>query len=476
MRIHWLSTVRFASILIPAALFAAPKMIVPADLVVGRNLQTFGSVKLSEAAPADGLEVTIKSGNPAKLLFAAGPDKPGAASLTLRINGRYIETPDFSLHGLADSGDVTFTATAAGFETVTGSVKLAPSAIAILGPFKQPAFRTTPRMSAKITLRTVIVDAEGKVVAAQPVAGGMTLQADLVTADSKVGSFSESKATIPGGESSVFTEFQPSGVGSTVLSVRVPAGFGIASDYKSVSVTVDQPGMGLSGEINLGKNLQVGGMVLLGEAAPAGGIDVTVTSQDPSKMLLSKDTEKVGSASIVIHIPAGESRSVYHMQGLADSGTVIHTATAQGYRTREAPVTLAPSGIMVVYSHYGPPDRAEVQRAILTRDPRPFTTSLASKKPEHLALYLVYLDPNTRRGADITAQRLRPGITATVDLKNTNPAVANVQTRVVLKDSIEYQLVEFKPLTPGQTEISVTAPDGFMQPSNATSVAAIVNE
>jgi hypothetical protein len=331
-------------------------------------------------------------------------------------------------------------------------------------------------MSAKITLRTVIVDAEGKVIAAQPVAGGMTIQAELKSADSKVGSFVDAKTGIPAGESAAYAEFQPAGIGNTILSLRLPTGFTEAAEYKSVSVTVEQPGLGLSGEINLGKNLQVGGMILLGEPAPPGGIDVTVTSKEPAKLLLSKDTDKVGSESIVVHIPAGESRGTYHMQGMADSGTVIHTATAKGYRTREAPIALAPSGIMVVYSPYGPPDRAEVQRAILTRDPRPFTTSMSNKKPEHLALYPVYLDPNTRRGADITAQRLRPGITAIVNLKNTNPEVAAVESRVVLKDCVEVQLVEFKPLRPGQTEISVTAPDGFMQPSNATSVAAVIND
>ena len=140
-------------------------------------------------------------------------------------------------------------------------------------------------------------------------------------------------------------------------------------------------------------------MVLLGEPAPEGGLDVTLTSSDASKLLLSADSEKVGAESITLHIPAGENRATYHLQGLADSGMVTHTATGKGYRTREAPVTLAPSGIMVVYAPYGAPDRAEVQRAVLTRDPRPFTTSLAEQKPVHLALWSVYLDPKTLRGA-----------------------------------------------------------------------------
>ena len=53
-------------------------------------------------------------------------------------------------------------------------------------------------------------------------------------------------------------------------------------------------------------------MVLLGEPAPEDGLDVTLTSSDALKLLLSADSEKVWSESITLCIAA-------------DSGMVTHT-------------------------------------------------------------------------------------------------------------------------------------------------------
>src|SRR5271165_3497948 len=128
----------------------------------------------------------------------------------------------------------------------------------------------------------------------------------------------------------------------------------------SVAVTVQLPGLGLTGEINVGKDLQTSGVVLLGEASPAGGLDVTLTSDDPKKLVLSASQNQLGSRSITLHIPAGELKAPFYIQGLVDSGDVSYAGSAPGYRTRIAPVTLAPSGVLVVYSPYGPPDEAEV--------------------------------------------------------------------------------------------------------------------
>jgi hypothetical protein len=132
---------------------------------------------------------------------------------------------------------------------------------------------------------------------------------------------------------------------------------------------------------------------------------------------------------------------------------------------------------MVVYGPYGPPDEAEYLRTVLVRDPRPFTVSLSdSSRPVQIALWSVYLDPKTLRGADITAQRLRPGVSATLDLKNSNPAVAKVASSVRITGPAPSASSDFVPLSPGQTVISINAPAGFVAPSNATSVTATVKE
>lgn len=139
-----------------------------------------------------------------------------------------------------------------------------------------------------------------------------------------------------------------------------------------------------------------------------------------------------------------------------------------------APITMAPSGIMVVYSPYGPPDEAEYLRAKQTRDPRSFTVTVGERTPTYLTVWPVYLDAKTKRGADITAQRLRPGITVKAKLSSTNKAVGTVPETVTLEGPAEWKMIEFTPLSVGHTVISIDTPEGFTTPSNAAEVAANV--
>jgi hypothetical protein len=463
------------SMLAPSALPGTPEIITPATQTIGRNLETFTSIRLGEQAPAGGLEVTITSDDPTRLLVALTPDGAGSKSITLKVNAQYTGTPDFYLHALGDSGNVTYTASAEGFGSAKGTVTLAPSAILITGPSKSPVFRTTTGMQVKISLYSAMLDQEGKIVTQQAIAGGLKVSGSVKSSDPKAGGVTPSQFTIAGGDASGSLEFKPAGAGVTNLTIDNPDGFSTAAKMSSVAVTVELPGLGLTGEINLGLNLQASGVVLLGEAAPPKGVDITLTSEDPAKMVLSASEDKLGSKSITVHIPAGEYRAFYHIQGLADAGTVSYTGSAPGYRTRAAPVTLAPSGILVAYSAYGPPDEAEVLRKNLTRDPRPFTISL-SEKPARITVWPAYLNPETKRGADITVQRLRPGVKATVVLKNSNPEVGKIASSVTLGEGAEFAETDFMPLSVGQTVISIEAPAGFTMPSNANAVTANVTK
>lgn len=465
-----------ATALVAAPAFGANTMIPPANLTVGKNLQTFASIRLKDQAPDAGLEVTLTTDDPARLLLSLAPDAAGVKSIKLKINPHYVETPDFCIQAFGDKGTATFTASAPGFDAMKTSVKLAPSAILIAGPFKAPSFKTTPATHAKIMLYSAHLDEAKKVVAQQSLAGGMSIPVTITSSDPKIGATSDSQITFKGGEAAAGTDFAPAGVGQTTLTLKTPDGFTKATTLSSVTAIVELPGIGLTGEINLGKDLQVPSDILLGEPAPVGGLKVTLTSSDPTKLLIARNGEEVGSGSIVVDIPAGGIRGTYFLQGTGDSGAVTHSATAPGYRVRTAPITLAPSGIMVVFAPYGPPDEAEFLRHKLTRDPRPFTVSVNEKKKTQLALWPVYLDPKTLRGADITAQRLRPGVSVTVALETSDPEVGKTPQEVTMASAAEWTMVDFLPVKAGKTTISVKTPKGFTTPSNATTVTATVTE
>jgi len=459
-----------ASVLAPAALLAEPGLIAPPAISIGKHLQGFGGIKLAAPAPDGGLVVTITSDDPTKILLALSPDQPGSKSITLKVNAQYVETPDFCIQGLTDSGNVTYTASAPGLASVKGYVNLTRSAVLMAGPFKAAAFNSTPAQTTKITFYSAQVDKDGS-VAQQPVAGGKAVKVELTNSDPKVGELTAPEVVLNGGESSALLGFKPAGVGSTTLAMKIPAGFSAPPKMASVVATIALPGIGLAGEINLGKNLQLASSVLLGEPAPADGLDVTLTSEDPTKLVISGKEDELGSKSITVHVPGGQMRATYYLQALSESGTITYSATAPGFRTRSAPVYLAPCGILVVYKPYGAPDRAEVQRD--TRDARPFTTKVGKEHVE-LSLWVVYLDRDTHRGADITVQSLRPGITPVVELKSSDPSVATVPASVTMRALSQKVDVDFIPLSAGKTVITVSTPEGFTTPSNAHSVGATV--
>jgi hypothetical protein len=110
--------------------------------------------------------------------------------------------------------------------------------------------------------------------------------------------------------------------------------------------------------------------------------------------------------------------------------------------------------------------------------PREFFASLADAKvhPVEVGVWTAHIDPASGRAADITVQALRPGVTVTVDLKSSNPTVANVESPLTIKAGTTHAVSRFTPLGEGKTIISINTPDGFATPKNATFVPATVSQ
>lgn len=466
------ATLALAVSMFTSAAFAAEKAITPPKEApaVGRNLQVPTSVKITEAAPEGGLELTVTSDDPTRLLLARLPNQPGSASIKVRVNPHRSESQDFFVRALDDKGEATYTASAPGFASGKGTVRLSRSAILMYAPLRAPVLVTTPAVSQRVTVETVLIGATGKPLERQITAG--PVEVELISSDPKVGTFTPSKITIPEADISASTEFKPVGTGNITLSVKLPPGFSTPSENATLAARVDLPGLGIAGEIPLGKDLQTRGVLLLGEPAPKGGVDVTLTSSDPSKMVVSAAKDKPGAASVTLHVPEGAMRMPYFLQALAGEGVVKYSASAPGYRERVAPVNLMPSGVLIAYAAHGAPDEAEYLRPTVKID-RPFIAYLG-KPAEHVAVWTVFLDPQTRRGADMTAQPLRPGMKVKVELASSDPAVGAIPASVVLDDHSESKIVEFTALKAGETVLSMKSPEGFTPASNAQTINVTV--
>jgi hypothetical protein len=460
--------------LTPSTLLFASALKAP-DLTVGRNLQMYASVKLPAPAPPEGVQVTVTSDDPKKALISPATDKAGSASITLEVMKGLYTTPEFFVQGLADTGTVTYTVTAPGIEPAKGKITLAPSTVAILGPSKQSTFQTTPRGSTmRLTLVTASLDSSMKVLDEQQIAGGSSVTVRIDSSSPGVGKLGQSRLTIKGGESEAFTTFVPADEGKSTLSLVLPDGFRAPANYSSVVASVQKPGIAVADELTIGKDLEMPGILCLGDPAGPEGLALTLTSSDPSKLLLSTAEEKLGVGTITIHVAPGAGTAQYYMQSLSDSGVATYEATAPGYRPRVGHTRFAPSGIIVGFSHYGPPDEAAVLRRMGDHEERSFYTSIedSKKSPVHLMVWSAYLDGGL--AADITVQPLRPGISATVNLTSANPAVGTVESPVTIPPGSNHGVSLFTPLSPGQSVITIDTPAGFSRPKNAVYVPAFV--
>jgi hypothetical protein len=159
-----------------------------------------------------------------------------------------------------------------------------------------------------------------------------------------------------------------------------------------------------------------------------------------------------------------------------DSGEVTYEARAPEFRSRTARIGLAQSAVIVASERYGPPDESAVRRRGGVDIPREFFASLSEAKahPVQVGIWTAHIDPPSGRVADITVQALRPGVTVTVALKSSNPAVATVESPLTIKSGASHIVSRFTPLGEGKTIISIDTPEGFGTPKNATSVPATV--
>lgn len=473
LRLAVLSAIAIPSVSAAAAGITAP------DANIGRNLQVPITVRLPDTKPRQNIKLTVTSDQPARLLLSTDPEKTGVKTISLNVPPQFLETPTFWLQGLADSGTATYTVSAEGLGRTKGKVKLTSSSVVIVGPYRAPRFPIGPRSQpARITVVSAALNREGKVGAEEQLAGGLQIEIPLSNSNPSIGRLRASKLTLRGGSSSETTLFEPAAEGETTLAPVQPRGFRPAKDYAAVTAAVAKPGMAIDGEIFLGKDLQVAATLCLGEAAPPGGVEVTLASSDPSKLILALRQGDPGSPSIRISVPEGQFIAPYFIYSLADSGIVTYEAAAPGYRSRVARVGLARSGVIIAYDPYGPPDEASVLRKGALADERSFSVSLGNPKQQDIKLvvWTAYIDRETGRAADITVQPLRPGVKATVNVTSSNPEVGTVESPLSIQPGTNHVVSRFKPLNKGTTVISVDTPEGFTTPHNATAVPATVTQ
>lgn len=435
-----------------------PAGLAPSNVTVGKNLQTFMNVRLNSPAPSEGLSLTITSNDPARVLLSTTSSGVGLATITLNLQQGRTSTPDFYVQGLADSGSATYSVTASGYGSANGTVTLTPSGFVLFGPFGPGAdfFTTNGAGNVNLTVYAAMLDSNRNFVEQQQIRGGLTETVSLTSSDPAVGAIVNTPLTFLGGQTTAEAQFDPLSGGITTLALVSPSQYAAPSQYSSLTATVKAPQLVVDDNVPIGKNLQTISTILLGQAAPAGGLAVTL-STDSSSLRLSASEADAGASSITILVPAGHSSAMFFLQAFADSGTATYSASASGYLPRSGSVTFHPSGV-VIAGPFG------FGFALLTT---------IADGPRSLSVFTALLDRSTN--SVIGTQPLAGGLSVSVLLNSGSPNVGTVTSPVSISGGSETGTAIFTPVSPGQTAISVFTPAGFTQSLNGTTVFATVN-
>lgn len=253
------------------------------------------------------------------------------------------------------------------------------------------------------------------------------------------------------------------GSGSTTVSASIPGL--IQQTNATQTVTVTAPALTVNAN-TVGSGLQYGTLSVILGATLHGGVTVTLTSSNPSVMLLSPNATTAGSASIDVFVADGQNRAYYYVQGVeGQTGIVGLTATAPGFTDGNNSITVVQPALDFVglSSSYG---AAANDDAFWAR-----------------------LGIPTTNDTDITIQQsIRfGGSPLTVTFTSSDPAVAQLVTSSTSGGSIQLQIlpgqantptsvaaggIAIDPLTAGSTFLEATVP-GVITTTDGTRTVTI---
>ena len=284
------------------------------DATIGKDLEVVLGGQLGAAAPAGNVQVTITSLDPAAILLSLNATDVGAPSLTLQVAAGQTGIPNFYVQALAGTGTVQLQTTAPGYAPDTSTITLTPSGFAF--PLSTSPTLTTTSFSGNTSLGIIAarLNADLTVATAQALRGGLTVDVPITSSNPVVGTIVDSfndqilidHVTFTAGDSAASADFDPKEGGTTTIALTPPTGFSTPSHLQQIVATVTASPITV-GNATIGKDLEVtlGGQ--LGAPAPAGNVQVTITSLDPAAVLLSPNATDVGAPSLTLQVDAGQT-------------------------------------------------------------------------------------------------------------------------------------------------------------------------
>ncbi len=428
---------------------------------VGSGLMTSGFASLGGGAHG-GVTVRVQSSNAALVRVSVDTSTVGATFVDIPIANGQTQV-FYVVHALENvTGSATLTLTAAGFANGTGTVTVVQplvelvelqttlSTVSANQDFQvrvglgQSGF-ISPEMPARVGGPGVTVSVTssapgvGRLFTAAVPAGGGT-----VTVSISAGASRSNFGVASGG-----VQLDALAVGTTTVAVTAP-GFIPADYYGSQVVTVNPASI-----TPFGQNVLVGaGLMNTGccgatlSGAAHGGVTMTVTSLDPSRVLVSlNDGLTAGATSFNVVVPDGQtfvSLALHGVNGAAQGSANIQMS-APGFSTVSFPVNLvAPALAFIGFSGTGtlPVTSPDVSLLVMTGVADPSGTGVVEQ-------------PLRLGGPAVTITMQSSNAAAGVIVIDGTPGASRTAT-VAAGASRAFPF--FRPVAPGNTTISVSAP------------------
>ncbi len=445
---------------------------------IGKDFQVQASASLGAAAPSGGVTMTLSVADPTRVRLSTNANVLGdeTGTLVFNIPQGQSSVPTYYIQSLASSGSIQFTASAPGFNSVTRTITLFPSGFLLMLSNQCPTCSgTTFNMQTTDPNRSLFLSPAYLDASTLNYRGLGTLRAgigpvnvSLSNDNTNAGMITVSPVSFAVGEISKSSAFDPIAVGTSILTLVTPSGFSTPSNFQTLTAIVSAPptNINVPSSITVGKDLQTISSLSLGSPAPAGGVSVTLTT-DSSRALLSNSPTTLGSGSVALNIPQGQSSATFYLQALVNSGTSQINASAPGYTNASGSITFRPSGFVI-----------SLGGCVNCGGTTINTHTLASTTS--IGIFSAYLDPVTLNYA--SQQNLRAGISpVSVNITSDNPSVGTIITSPVIfngndvQKSTAFDPVGF-PADGGSTVLRVENPVGFTVASNFQTITANVNQ
>jgi hypothetical protein len=422
---------------------------------VGQNLQLPLTVTLSSGS--SGSPVTISSSNPGVVTLAARPTDAGSGQISI-TPGLGTTTFQVFAFGVANSGSSTITAHTANYVDGTSPITAAPSAFVLAGPNGTGgSFTTGPLSATQLTISAVPLDSSGNPGSPQALAGAQSAVVTLSVGTSALGTVAPTSIAFTGGQNNLGAQFNAGTTAvSSTITANEPAGFSTPAGSANVlSVTISVQNLQCTA-VTVGQNFENQTTCALNGPASSDTI-VTLTSNDPTKLLLAVNATDPGSISISRTIrTGGTSTPPFYVYGVGNTGQTSFGATAGGL-TGTGTVTLAKSGFVLI-SPFG----------LGANFP-----ATAGGAPIGITVQTALLDAS---GNYLDTQAVAGGISASVAVTSSNTSVGTVTSPAVITGANNTATVQFQALSGGTTVLTAVAPGGYTTPASFASVTATVGQ